>query len=152
MTKLLQVGRLVVIFIKNLEFQEIFPVKFLQEPPQEGLPVVLSHLDTDFLPGLVSRAGPEASLLPHSLVQLEQVQWLLERKNISSTELISDSPDLVHGGTEREGLPFPSHEVHVGNYPAQSVRVGVQLKQDLQVKPTGLLELLQRFIRRESTL
>ena len=54
MTKLLQVSRLVVIFIKNLEFQEIFPVQFLQKPPQEGLPVVLSHLDTDLLPGLVS--------------------------------------------------------------------------------------------------
>ena len=54
MTKLLQVSRLVVIFIKNLEFQEIFPVEFLQEPPEEGLPVVLSHLDADFLPGLVS--------------------------------------------------------------------------------------------------
>ena len=70
---------------------------------------------------------------------------------ISSTELISDSPDLVHGGTEREGLPFPSHEVHVGNNPAQSVRVGVQLKQDLQVEPPGLFELLERFTVRRNT-
>ena len=78
MTELLQVGGLVVVFIKYLEFQQIFPVKFLQESPQERLPVVLSHLHTDLLPGLVCRAAPEASLLAHSLVQFEQVQGLLQ--------------------------------------------------------------------------
>ena len=81
MTQLLQVSRLVVVFIKYLEFEQIFPVKLLQEPPQERLPVVLSHLDTDFLPGLVSRATPEASLLPHSPIEFEQVQGLLEKNN-----------------------------------------------------------------------
>ena len=111
MTQLLEVSRLVVVFIKYLEFEQIFPVKFLQEPPQERLPVVLSHLHTDLLPGLVSGAAPEPSLLPHSLVQLEQVQGLLEKNTMLSSELLSSlwrSGNLVHGGGREREAPLPA--------------------------------------------
>ena len=117
--------QLICLFDMILECQKIFSILFLKKPPKEGLSEVLGHLDTDSLPGLIGGALGEASLLHHGHEELVQVQGF-----------------LVHGWTLRHRRALTGHEVHVAHQPGQSLRAGVHVKQDLEVKALGLLELL----------
>ena len=116
----------------------------LKKSPEEGLSVILRHLDADLLPGLVSRAGPEASLVCHSSVQPDnntrhEGGWELVRRQL----LEQIQRLLVHRGAGRDGVSSPCHEVQVPHHPAHSAGTAVHVKQEPQLKPAGLLELLR---------